>query len=138
MIVFQKVSGFDIQDVKNAHLRVQENYKKFMKKLKSAVLSDRMTKAYSVKAVVLNSLHFGLAQSRKRLYIVGIKNVKGKVMKPPNLQKKQQPSASQNSWTNVVIIPKLMWLGLLSCLFNLLCFIFLNYKSKYFQTDLHH
>ena len=88
MIVFQKVSGLDIQDVKNAHLRVQENYKKFMKKLKSAVLSDRMTKAYSVKAVVLNSLHFGLAQSRKRLYIVGIKNVKGKVMKPPNLKKK--------------------------------------------------
>lgn len=88
MIVFQKVSGLDIQDVKNAHLRVQENYNKFMKKLKSAVLSDRMTKAYSVKAVVLNSLHFGLAQSRKRLYIVGIKNVKGKVMKPPNLKKK--------------------------------------------------
>ena len=82
-------------DVENTHFRVQENFDKFMNKLKSAVLSDKKTRAYLVKEVVLNSLHFGLAQSRKRLYIVGIKRVKGKVMKLPNLKKKSQTVSLQ-------------------------------------------
>ena len=81
--------------VSSLTLTVETNVREFMNKLKSAVLSDKKTRAYLVKEVVLNSLHFGLAQSRKRLYIVGIKRVKGKVMKLPNLKKKSQTVSLQ-------------------------------------------
>ena len=84
-----------------------------------------MTKAYSVKAVVLNSLHFGLAQNRKRLYIVGIKNEKGKVMKPPNLKKKAKIVSLQKFVDKSAHHPKVhvAWPVFLS---YLLFFIFLS------------
>ena len=82
----------------------QDAYKKFIKTIKDAKLKAKPSvPAYRLKTFVLNSLSFGLAQHRERVYILGVrqsasglkrplpKNPTPKISKKPELAKFLRP-----------------------------------------------